>query len=291
MPKPVIRIGSPFSPSTIESVILDGMKGTANLHRDEEKFYAGDVVYCPRRAVKFLVTDRTASVAPSSHVYMKMGISIHGLITDAMHKSGALIFKEFRLPPSEKPDIRGIVDAIFFAPGNKIMGMEIKSCGKLPAAPKEDHVAQAIIYSAITGLEFVMTYISRNVAGWDGKLMLKSFELECTERDMHQSLTKACLAHFAKQMGVLPPIPTGFTIDSCGFCPFKDECWEEGGEPGLLPEATPAQIEELYELAEPRAKEILEGRGPRRNGIMKHIYRYASPAVQKKLDDVLGDSL
>lgn len=287
--KPAIRKGKVFAPSGIESMILDGMRSTSSLHRDGPKFYAGDVAHCPRRAVKFLTTDRNTTISPSSTVYMKLGNTIHEIISDALFKADALIFKEFRLPPSEDPDIRGIIDNIFFASGNKVMGMEVKSCGNIPASPKRDHIDQATMYSAVVGLEFVVVYVSRKVAGFDGKLMIKSFELECTERDMLNALTKACLASYAHRDGVLPPIPTGFTKADCGFCPFIDECWDE--EPMILPEAKPAHVERLYEEAEARARVILGERVSRRNGIIKHLQRYTSPSVQKRLDELIKSAL
>ncbi len=280
--KEVIRRGSPFSPSSVEDLILDGMKSTSKLHRDETKFYAGDVAYCPRRAVKFLVTERTASVSPASVAYMKVGITIHELVTDALHAGGHLVFKEFRLPPMAAPDLRGIVDAVFFAPGDKIMGMEIKSCGNLPSAPKEDHIAQATLYSAITGLEFCIVYVSRKVAGYDGKLMLKSFELECTESDMARALTRAALAHYAYDDKVMPHIPTGFKQSDCTFCPFETECWDE--DPHLLPDIPDEKVDFYFEKAEERAYEILGDRESRRRGILKHITRYAPSSIQKRLE-------
>jgi hypothetical protein len=280
--KEVIRKGSPFSLSSIEELILSGMKSSSSLHRDGNKFYAGDVAYCPRRAVKFLMTDRIGSTTPSSMAYMKLGNTIHELVTDALHSGGHLIFKEFRLPPAEAPDLRGVIDAVIFAPGDKIMGLEIKSCGNLPSRPKEDHIAQATIYAAVSGLEFAIVYVSRKVAGFDGKLMIKSFDLECTEHDLVNALTKACLAHYAYNDGVMPTIPAGFTKADCTFCPFADECWDE--EPQLLPDIPAEKADFYYEKAEQRAYEILEGREARRKGILKHITRYAPSAIQKKLE-------
>lgn len=282
-PKSVIRRGSPFTPSDTESLILRGMKSRYSLHRDEIKFYAGDAAYCPRRAVKFLVTDKMGENGPSSVMYMKMGNAIHNVITDALHTAGVLIFKEFRLPPSSEPDIRGLIDAIIFAAPEGVIGLEIKSCGNLPAKPKDDHVAQASVYSALSGLDIQIVYVSRKVAGYDGKLIMKSFDLDLTPSDMMRVLSKVCLAHYAKAEGLLPPIPFGFRKEQeCGFCPFADECFD--GTPEALPTAWGEKLEALTDKADARALEILDDRLNRRNGILKHIQRYATEDVAKRLE-------
>jgi hypothetical protein len=282
--KDIIRKGVPFRASAVEDYILRGMTSTRSMSRKGVKFYASDASHCPRRAVKFLVTDRDDVITPSSTAYMKIGTSIHEVVTDALFKSGRLIFKEFRLPQSEAPDIRGIVDAIYFGIDDKIMGMEIKSCGNLPGRPKEDHLNQALTYSALTGLDMVIFYFSRKVAGWDQKLMIKSFDVEASEDDMLAILSRICLAYFAHMDDVLPPIPPGFSMDAdCRFCGFKDECWE--GEEEDLPEAKSKHLNKLYDAAEVRAEELLEGRDKARNGILRHIQRSGTAAVRKKLEE------
>jgi len=210
------------------------------------------------------------------------------MVTDALHKSGHLIFKEFKLPPTEDPSIRGIIDAIFFGPSDKILAMEIKSCGNLPAKPQSAHEMQALLYSALVGLDIVILYVSRKVAGYDGKLMLKSFDIETTKEAIIHALTQPCLAYFAYQDGVLPPIPAGFDREQdCRFCPFIEECWGEDEEE--LPEIDKDLLDELYDLAIERAEEIYDFREDRRNGVLKHIQRNASPEICRKLKSVSWD--
>jgi hypothetical protein len=125
-------------------------------------------------------------------------------------------------------------------------------------------------------------YISRKVAGWDGKLILRSFEVEADDAVLHNAMTRACLAHYAWEENLLPEIPPTFTRDKdCRFCPFADECWE--GVEEDLPTATSKQMNSLYIKAELRAREIIDQRDDKRIGILKHIQRYAPPEVQKKL--------
>jgi len=283
--KSPIRKGNPFKPSAVESLILRGMVEVVSLSREERKFNASAVAWCPRRSVKYLFTSKKETVTPASKAYMTIGVAIHEMVTDALHKANRLIFKEYKLPPRTDPDIRGIVDAIFFGPDGRIMGMEIKSCGNLPGSPRPEARAQATLYSALTGLDFVIVYVSRKVAGWEGKLMIKSFDLEATESDMFAALSKACLAHYASIEHVLPEIPPGFTRSShCTFCPFVEECWE--GEEEDIPTATMEQMEELYEKADRRASELILERDNSRSGILKHISRYASPEVRRKLESI-----
>lgn len=284
MSKTIIRRGSPFAPSDTESFILKGMRGSYPLKRNEVKFYAGDAGHCPRRAVKLLITDREGEVTPSSTMYMRVGTAIHEVITDALHNSGVLIFKELRLPPSEDPDIRGLIDALILS-GPGVVGLEIKSCGNLPAKPKDDHLAQATLYSAISGFAMQIVYVSRKVAGYDGKLMLKSFDLDLTSEDLIIALSKVCLANYCYQEKLLPPIPLTFTREqSCVFCPFVDECWE-GREEGF-PTAKGEKLEALIDKADARAIQLYEERDHRRNGILKHIQRYTQPETRRKLDEI-----
>lgn len=280
--KSPIRKGNVLRPSAAESWVLKGMSSKRDLHRAEVKFFASDAAECPRRAVKFLHTHRKEAITPASTAYMKLGIIIHELVSDALHKTNRLIFKEFRLPKRVKPDIRGIVDAIFFGPDDKILGMEIKSCGNLPGRPRDGHELQALTYSALTGLDFVILYVSRKVAGWDGKLMIKSFDIECDEITMMHTLTQVCLAYFANAKKVLPEIPPTFKQDAnCRFCPFQTECWE--GEEEDLPTVGAGMLDELYSRAEERAEAILGEREAARTGILKHCQRHASPLMQRKL--------
>jgi len=205
-----------------------------------------------------------------------------------LHKSKQLIFKEFKLPPTEDPSIRGIIDAIFFGPSDKILAMEVKSCGNLPAKPQLAHEMQALLYSALVGLDIVVLYVSRKVAGYDGKLMLKSFDIEATEEILVHALTQPCLAYFAYQDEVLPPIPAGFKDEKdCRFCPFIEECW--GDDEEELPEANEDLLDELYDLATGRAEELYDFRGDRRNGILKHIQRNASPEIRHRLKSASWD--
>jgi hypothetical protein len=213
---------------------------------------------------------------------MTIGSAVHEMISDALFESNRLLFKEYKLPPMEEPDLRGMVDNIFFGPDDKILGLEVKTCGSLPPRPREEHELQTLLYSALTGFDFIILYISRKVAGWDGKLILRSFEVEADDAVLHNAMTRACLAHYAWEENLLPEIPPTFTRDKdCRFCPFADECWE--GVEEDLPTATSKQMNSLYIKAELRAREIIDQRDDKRIGILKHIQRYAPPEVQKKL--------
>jgi len=279
-----IRKGVPFRPSAIESHILKGMADSRSLYRKDIKFYASDSADCPRKAVKFFHTKRRESITPASTAYMTLGIIMHEMITDALYKSNRLIFKEYRMPPRERPDIRGMVDAVFFAAEDKIKGMEIKSCGNLPGKPREAHELQALTYSALTGLEFEILYVSRKVAGYDGKLMLKSFEIECDEEAMTRTIARICLAYYANKKEVLPEISPTRKEGDCRFCGFRDECWE--GEEEDLSTASTGQMLKLLDKADERAEEIMTERESRRRGIIKHIQRNATPDVQRKLESI-----
>jgi hypothetical protein len=130
-----------------------------------------------------------------------------------------------------------------------------------------------------------VVYVSRKVAGYDGKLMIKSFEVETTTRTMTNALAKVCLAQYAHDESLLPPIPIGFTKDeNCGFCPFANECWDGAGEEWET--VGGEMLEGIYGKAEERATEILADRANRRNGILKHIQRNVSESIAERMAEI-----
>jgi hypothetical protein len=288
MTKGAIRKGNPFKPSALEDKILKGMVSKHSAHREGNKFYASGAAFCPRQAVKFLVTKKSDKITPASRAYMDIGIAIHEMITDALFKTNNLLFKEFRLPPHENPDIRGLVDAVYFGPDDQIRGGEFKSCGNLPGRPREGHELQALVYGAMTGLEMTILYLSRKVAGYDGVLMMKSFDIECDEGSLHRALSRVCVGHYAHEARLLPEMSPAFKRDDdCRFCVFQSECWD--GDEEDLPTASLEVMNGIVAEAEDRAWEILEERHVRKTGILKHIQRNTSPEIARKMESISWD--
>lgn len=295
MPKPAIRKGNPFAPSKVEDLIIKGMRGNRfEEKRQFGKFLGSQAAHCPRRAVKHFFTERRGSISPSSTGYMAIGNTIHEMITDALYKQGSLIFKEYKLPSltsenSSWPNLRGVIDAIFFTHDDRIAAAEIKSCGNnLPAKPKRNAVLQAETYASVTGFPFYIVYFSRNVAHYTGELKLKAFELESSNEDLKRTLTKVCLAHLCAQDRVLPQIPLGYDAEGeCRYCPFKSECW--GSDSDKLETLSDAEVDIYYDLAYQMAEEIFMTRDNRRNGILHRISRDAVTEPQRKLADVSWD--
>ena len=284
----VIRKGNPFKPSALEDKVLKGMVSKQSLHREGSKFYASGAAFCPRQAVKYLVTKKSDKITPSSRAYMTIGIAIHEMITDALFKTNNLLFKEFRLPPHEEPDIRGLVDAIYFGPDDQIRGLEAKSCGNLPGRPRDEHELQALVYAAMTGLDMTILYLSRKVAGYDGVLMMKSFDIECDEGSLHRAISRICIGHYSHEAELLPEMSPTFKRDSdCRFCPFQSECWD--GDEEDLPTASHEVMMGIIDEAEGRAWEILEERDLRKTGILKHIQRHTSPEIARKMESLSWD--
>lgn len=274
--------------TTMEHLIRKGMTEVAKYDR-RGRIYASGSSFCPRQTVLGSILTSTEIQSPASKGYMSIGSAIEEMITDALYKSEALLFKQYRLPDMGL-DMGGYIDAIVFSDA-RIRALEIKSCSSLPAQPKPEHVAQASTYSVAVGLPASILYFSRNVANYNGELQMREFQLGLSHDDHVSTLFNICYSRLCITNNVAPPRPDGWSKDKCGYCPFVPMCWE--GEPVPI---DPLEGEERIKLMK-RAKQMAEGLASpeqmrvRRTGVLNFLLKNGSDVAKRLLVDSDWDSL
>lgn len=221
---------------TLTRLIVRGLT-TQVKHEREGRLYASEAGFCERQgALKATRLDTEVEQA-ATKTYYAMGITIEELVLDGLYNSKALLFKQYQLPDVGL-NMGGFIDGIVHLAG-RIRVLEVKSCGELPSKPKGEHAAQAIIYSALTGFPATVLYFSRKVAKFGGELLMAEFNLPEDDATKRAAMYRAAYAHLATLEGVLPPKPSHLgSSGACGYCPFKNVCWEGDVSPwGQEPDA------------------------------------------------------
>ena len=259
----VIRKGKPFEDESITSLINKGLTASSRLHR--KNLYASDAAYCPRKAsiIVNLPDEYESPTSSSGKLYMAIGSAVHEQIQTGLRNAGALLAAEYRIDELGI-NLGGYIDAIFCL--NDVPRiLEIKTCGNLPSRPKPEHVSQAITYSLITGIpKPILYYVSRSVAGWDGKLITRTFELEPSPDEYFLIALNLYRAQHYGRAQRLAEIPAHIKNSStCGFCPFKNMCWG-GGEPFPIDLPSHAERLEIEEHARTDAEALVAGFGEAR---------------------------
>lgn len=279
-----VNTGDVFpSSSTLTSAILRGLSTTEEIHRDG-RLWASQVGACSRRG--FLESQRQGldTISPASSFYFDVGNLYEEKVLAALDNQKVLLFAQYRLPDVGL-NLGGKIDGIVII-NDKIKLIEIKTCGELPNSPKPEHLAQAMVYTAISGLSPIVLYVSRHVAGWDGLLKIKEFSLEPTHTELQATLFSTVYARLAINMGVLPDIPMSFTSrKNCGFCNFIEHCWEGLELEKSYQKVTAKQHMELVESTNELVAHLLspDVKRARTNGILHHISRYGNDVAKIKL--------
>lgn len=269
-----VSTGDPFAKvETIEAVIKKGMSEISTYERGG-RIYASASAYCARQTFLYSMDSDTVVISPTSTAYMKLGIAIENMLLSALLEQDALLFAGYKLPEIGI-NMGGKVDAIVYVDG-KISVLEVKSCTNLPMNPKPEHRAQALMYAAVTGFPASVLYFSRKVADYKSQLLIKNLPLNATKDELLATMFTACYAHFAMEMGVIPPMPIFESQASCGFCKFIDNCWN--GRPFNAPVVSPEEHKLLVEKATALAEQLMDPEvvASRRTGILKFITKHGN---------------
>lgn len=237
--------------------------------------------------------DKSEDVQPDAGLalYAAIGESMHEFYQSVFYHAGVLLFKEFKLPDLGELNLTGRIDAIIILDG-KITGVEIKSCGsRIPSSIKTKHKAQAQIYSAVTGLPFIVLYSSREVKEHylDEDLKARTFPVLMDKQDTFNVIENLFFSRYLMDRKLLAPDPFGYMASICHECELKRIC-------KVIPvneDATEEEIEKAKEYAAIKSQEFIEQTPQRRNGILKHIVKNGVQSiVQKHLtgswDDLIG---
>lgn len=284
MTAPVIRKGfaGPVGEHPLVKLVISGMRTKAKIYRNNQRLFAGDVAFCPRKAVMYhkIDPDLEVETSASGKLYMGIGSAVHEQVTTSLYEQGMLLFKEYRIP-NLSLGLGGYVDAIIWL-NDRVRGVEIKTCGKLPDAIKPEHRQQAMTYQAVTGIKMCVMYVSRNVADYSGKIQMRVFELDATQEQLDNALASVAVAYFFSEAGVLPRIPAHITSEKdCTFCPFQSVCWKGAEAPVPLP--TAEVREALMAKVTNRVAELKAEAQNRTNGVLQHISLHGTKYAAEKL--------
>lgn len=201
-------------------------KGLISSRRVERvgRLHARDTGLCERQGTLSALQDGMIVDNPQSKSFFALGNAIEDLVLTSLFVTGNLLFKNYKIPDIGI-NLGGAIDGIVYL-NDKIRILEIKSCGKLPDKPKPEHVAQALMYSAITGLHSTVFYFSRYVIDkWGGPVLMKQFDLDENIELGKKALWRAIFASIAVKENLIPDKPVHLKKSDCGFCPFVSNCW------------------------------------------------------------------
>lgn len=277
-----VRFGKRGMPCDLSELVRSGMTGSRVSNR-KGRLYASDSTFCARQGALSSSLEFDVPEPAEALAYKELGNKIEDLIIDSLHKKNAILFTQYVIPDVGL-NIGGKVDGIIVV-DNKIRVLEIKSCGQLPGEPKLQHRAQALFYSAVTGLPASILYMSRNVAGFAGNILLREFKLDDLVEERAATVYRVALAHEANKAGLIPPRPYEITSEEqCGFCNFKSLCWHNQRQEGVTL-ATPQQAFELSELANAHVERLMNpaALANRRVGVLNFIKLKGNPVAKSLL--------
>lgn len=267
----------------LEDVIVSGMKSIRKANQNG-RMYASTSGFCERQTALSMTFEGDTEYEAASAGYFEIGLAVESVILKALRSQDVLLFSQL-----ETPDIRlnlgGKIDGVYRLDNDKIRLLEVKSCGALPNKPHAEHLAQANLYTAITGLPATLLYFSRNVANFAGEIQMRLFELD-NQDDIYRSMLKTVYGKICADKGLMPDIPEEITRPShCGFCRFKNICWD--GEPSHLEPMSDSEYKENWDLTIKMTDDMMSSIKveQRRNGVLKHLMQYGTPYAKDLLTD------
>ncbi len=268
---------------TVSKSIIKSLEQNFDINR-KNRLHAGDAGFCARQSVLNASYIGPGKNDAKSMLYMRIGSAVHELIQQSLYDSGALLFKEYKLIDINI-NMGGYVDAIVFLEG-RIMILEFKTAGTtLPSEIKDGHRQQATLYSTVTGLEAQVVYVSRNVASYDGKVLIKAIPLSLTKQMASDVMFSAAYSHFALGMGVVGPIPANMSEPKCGYCGYKQFCWNHGEVPNGLKLAKNSENREIIKLANEVVEEMVDEKkmDERRTSLLNFLSKNGTENAKKIL--------
>jgi len=198
-----------------------------------DRIFASQAGLCERQTAGlfYLDSDEEIQRKASAQFYFAFGNETENIMARAFDKADVLIDRETRIEAyHDELPISGRIDFVLkdvYDEGSLVL-MELKTCGKLPARPKPPHLAQLKTYMLLTGMKKgLLWYVSRTVAGWNGDLKQKTFEITMTHSERTEIAGRIALGAVYAKSGHLPKRPEYMKKYACGFCPLIKFCWDD----------------------------------------------------------------
>jgi hypothetical protein len=279
---PIITIGV-STEKQLSDYVDYGLKEIVEIKRDG-RLWVSQVSVCPRQGALAATRIGDGIDSAAKKFYCEFGNTAEALILQGWYNSEILLFSDYALPDIGI-NLGGKVDAIINYNG-KITVAEVKTCGNtMPSRAKPAHQAQAALYAAITGLPYVVFYLSRNVAEWNGNLKAKEFNFEFNKDDLKINMFNAIYARLCVDKLVMPNKYIEKKDERCGFCNFDGVCWSNE-IPHLSIASSDEQLE-LVKLANKKTNILMRQSNinKRRNGVLKHLSLHGNDNAVKLLKD------
>lgn len=236
--------------------------------------WPSDAGHCARRTTLTLKSENLKSTVDfPKELTFKMGHTVENLVLQVLFEQDVLLWKDYNLPTLKIGgyEMRGRIDGIVWDNG-KVKILEIKSCNALPTEPSKENYAQAQIYSAITGLDAIVLYVSRNPYTRKEGVKARQFNLSFDPAPI-ENLFKGIQSF---ETDTLTPKLAMRSL--CGFCPFVGFCWNKEPNPDF------ESLKEIETLnVSVRVERFMAYQENRRNGILKHIEASGSKLAKSVL--------
>jgi len=240
-----------------------------------KRMFASSAGWCARQNVltKLAPEDMMSTMGASSQFYFSIGNAVHETLERAFKKARILIDAEIPVNMSEV-NMGGRIDYLLIEDGNLVIA-DAKTCGKIPARPKYQQPEQLMTYGLMSGIERLkLIYFSRNVASWDGRLYMKTFDVIPDIKKVTKVIARG---HVYAQEELIPERPWN-APSRCGFCPFTKFCFDEVKEDNIFTwtgEGAPSSSSYIKEKVEKEAlllaKKLYAGRKDRRRKIIMNL--------------------
>lgn len=250
----LVRKGNPYRESDLVVNLQSLIQAKPSFFK-KRSLNGADVGFCSRKAALHIAVkpEYSEDIGLASQLYFSIGDAVHEVVYKSLKQLNILIANE--LPLFVGP-IHGFIDDIVVSEDSgQLKIIDVKTCGSLPSKIKSGQEEQLLLYALLTGIkEASILYVSRTVAGWDGKVKLKEIAAEVNDKKLADIAYVVAESSIFYQTKTVPPKPSYRTSEStCGFCPFKNSgCWSNTMPLELDPEYT-----YLEEVTEEIADQIL----------------------------------
>lgn len=255
--------------------------------------YAADAGFCPTKNWLLINTDQETAVVPAPlKLYQAIGNGVENGVIEGFQAHGNLLSTQVKLPNPPKSfgvDIGGYIDMLAIDRLGRTAAYEIKTTGSMPHEPKANHLAQAMTYACLGGLDIVyIMYVGRQVQSYpDPSPLLRVFELQVQDL-LHSYMTTIVLSCHSLRKPVAPLRPSHFRKSSeCNFCPVVQACWNEIG----FGFQSVGESVEDYAEAEKTAAELIAMRESFFRATLSNAVGSASQENKPKVIELMGISV